>query len=751
MSAHLKSATFDMESDESFEDRKLKLKCFTEGNLAHDCYSIQDSDGVVEKPSVVVVRNATKFYQNGVPVLDKLDMTVEQGTIYSLLGSSGCGKTTLLNCIVGVGKFTTGDLWLFGKMGRDCGIPGKSVGYMPQDYSLYKDFYINETFTYFGMLNGMNGWEIMKAMVFYTNLLKLPKPNVRVSTLSGGLKRRVSFAVALMHKPELLILDEPTVGVDPLVRESIWKYLVNLTKHEKTTVIITTHYVDEARCSDKVGIMRKGRLLAESSPTALLQENNTTSLEAAVLKLCRENENHSKPAPKQELLTVFKKTSVTDQVAGLTQPLPGPSNNKCTLPPMPAIKQKISTIADSRKRLEALVKKNIFLMMRNLSMLLIIIFVPTAAILTTIVSEGNELSHVSLGVVNSELNDSTTCEDMSSLWNGTCGMDYMSCKFMSHITAPTFNVVNYKSLDEAKKGVRRGEIWGFVSIPQDYSWEFYQRAVGGVDVAPTSFNKSDIVFRMDETSTIVARELKYTLYKAFQNYVRDLLRDCGRDTKAAEHSLRFKKPIFGVEDESALGYLIPSHFIGYIFFYPIITAGIRYVNEKREGTLERSLVSGVKIWEIFFAFSICELIIGIIRTITIYVMAVWIFGRNIVGSLSLQFLLGLTSTFMGVTAGFLFGAFCTEEIQVALLAMALFFPNILLSGMWWPLEGMPQYLRTIAQFLPCTLACESIRSMACRGWEFSHPNVWPGFASTFGYMVLFFVAAVLISSRRFIK
>ncbi|CAL8072595.1 unnamed protein product [Orchesella dallaii] len=650
MSAHLKSATFYMESDESLEDRKLKFRCFTEGNLINDCYSIKDSAGVVEKPSAVVVRNATKFYQNGVPVLDKLDMTVEQGTIYSLLGSSGCGKTTLLNCIVGVGKFTTGDLWLFGKRGRDCGIPGKSVGFMPQDYSLYKDFSIYETFTYFGILNGMEGWEIMKAMFFYSNLLKFPKPNVRVSTLSGGQKRRVSFAIALMHNPELLILDEPTAGVDPLVRESIWKYLVNLTKQQNTTVIITTHYVDEARCSDKVGIMRKGRLLAESSPTALLQENNTTSLEAAVLKLCRENENHSKPVPKQELISVFKKKSVADHVAGLEQPLPG-SSVKCILPPMPVIKQKISTIADSRKRLEALVKKNLFLLVRNIPMLLLIISVPTVGILSTIVADANDPTDVNFGVVNAELNDSTTCEEMSSLWNGTCGIDFMSCKFMSHISAPKFHVINYQSLDEAEKGVRRGDIWGFVSIPQDFSWEFHQRAMGGVDIDVADFNKSDIIVRMDESSTIVARELKYTLYKAFQNYVRDLLRDCGRDTKAAEHSLQFKEPIFGVEDESFRDFLIPSNFIGYIFFYPIITAGIRYVNEKREGTLERSLVSGVKMWEIFFAYSICELIIGVIRTMIIYGMAVWIFGMNIVGSLSLQFLLGLISTFMGVTAG----------------------------------------------------------------------------------------------------
>lgn len=127
------------------------------------------------------------------------------------------------------------------------GVPGKRVGYMPQEIALYAEFTIKETMMYFGWIFGMKTEDILDRLQFLLNFLDLPSQNRLVKNLSGGQQRRVSFAVALMHDPELLILDEPTVGVDPLLRQSIWNHLVQITKTGQKTVIITTHYIEEAR------------------------------------------------------------------------------------------------------------------------------------------------------------------------------------------------------------------------------------------------------------------------------------------------------------------------------------------------------------------------------------------------------------------------------------------------------------------------------------------------------------------------
>lgn len=158
---------------------------------------------------------------------------------------------------------------------------------MPQEIALYAEFSIKETLMYFGWIFGMQTSEIMERLHFLLNFLDLPSQNRLVKNLSGGQQRRVSFAVALMHDPELLILDEPTVGVDPLLRQSIWNHLVHITKAGQKTVIITTHYIEEARQAHTIGLMRSGKLLAEESPQALLSMYGCQSLEDVFLKLSR--------------------------------------------------------------------------------------------------------------------------------------------------------------------------------------------------------------------------------------------------------------------------------------------------------------------------------------------------------------------------------------------------------------------------------------------------------------------------------
>ena len=167
----------------------------------------------------VTVNKAVASYGNNL-ILKSLSMKVNMGTVYALLGPSGCGKTTLLSCILGRKSLESGVISVYGgKPGdRQLGLPGPLVGFMPQDICLYQEFTIKETFQYFGRLQKMKSDSLEKKQLWLLEMLDLPEESRRVAKLSGGQKRRLSFAVALLHNPKFLILDEPTVGVDPLVR-----------------------------------------------------------------------------------------------------------------------------------------------------------------------------------------------------------------------------------------------------------------------------------------------------------------------------------------------------------------------------------------------------------------------------------------------------------------------------------------------------------------------------------------------------
>ncbi|OXA54537.1 ABC transporter G family member 23 [Folsomia candida] len=188
----------------------------------------------------VTINNGFKHYGKSEIVLGGVDMSVGTGEI----------KTTLLKCIVGLLELDCGNVTVFQK--SNPGNLGRLCGYMPQEVALLGTLTIAETLKYFGMLYTMSSVEIKERIEFLSKFLDLPKINKLVQELSGGQKRRVSLAAAMIHNPKLLVLDEPSVGLDPLLRQRIWKYLHKISRDNGTSIIVSTHYVEETRFCDKV-------------------------------------------------------------------------------------------------------------------------------------------------------------------------------------------------------------------------------------------------------------------------------------------------------------------------------------------------------------------------------------------------------------------------------------------------------------------------------------------------------------------
>lgn len=204
------------------------------------------------------------------------------------MGASGCGKTTLFSSLVDVLKLDAGAIEIFGDKAEN--IAKSRVGYMPQENALIAEFTVGEMIWFVGTIFGLKSEHIEERLYFLTNLLELPQRNKIIKECSGGQQRRVSFALTLIHEPELLILDEPTVGLDPVLRFKIWDYLHEITRTNNVTVLLSTHYVEEAKQSTHIGLMRNGELIAEDSPQRILNRTACDSLDEAFLQLSEKQE-----------------------------------------------------------------------------------------------------------------------------------------------------------------------------------------------------------------------------------------------------------------------------------------------------------------------------------------------------------------------------------------------------------------------------------------------------------------------------
>jgi ABC-2 type transport system ATP-binding protein len=237
--------------------------------------------------AVIEVTGLTKRFGE-VEALRGLGLRIERGWLYGLLGPNGAGKTTAVRILTGLSRPTSGEALVLGRRAADRRLRGR-LGYMPQEVALYADLTVRQNLRLFGELHGMSRADIVVREAELLELIGLvDSRNALLATLSGGMKRRVSLAVSLFHQPELLILDEPTVGVDPEIRAAFWGYFDRL-KATGVTVLITTHYLDEASHCGRVGLIRRGALLAEGSPEDIRRKTGAGSLEEAYLALAQKN------------------------------------------------------------------------------------------------------------------------------------------------------------------------------------------------------------------------------------------------------------------------------------------------------------------------------------------------------------------------------------------------------------------------------------------------------------------------------
>ncbi|CAF1284439.1 unnamed protein product [Rotaria sp. Silwood1] len=693
------------------------------------------------KDLAVCVEGAWKNYGHwwkSMTALHDVTLHVPTGFIYGLLGPSGCGKTTLLRCIVGRLQLNRGEAIVLGHRPGSRGhqVPGRAVGYMPQETALYREFSISEMLHYFGHLHNMSRTDILSQEEFLLSFLDLPSRGKKIVQLSGGQQRRVSLACALLQQPQLLLLDEPTVGLDPLLRKKLWDHLIHISKTSRTTIIITTHYIEEARQADRVGLMRNGRMLAEDEPSRLLIKYNQTSLESVFLYLCVEDQKNvlknSTHSINQDVLTNSASNVNNENVPSLdvtTGETPHSEIRRKELVKNPVLRAKRAAvdccICPHMHKIYALMIKDLTMIKRNIGFLIFQFLIPLIQISLFCLCIGRDPQHIPMALYNSEA--------INGFPTGN-----LSLQLLNKINPEQIHFTSFNELNQAIAAVKQGHYWGVAAI----------RLIS-LKTDSATLNSSSIHLYLDMTNQQVSFVMQNVILNSTQLFLKDVLSSHKVDPALADPPVIIENPLYGAKVQRFLNFAAPGMMISIIFFLAIGLTALMFVVEKKEGLLERSWIAGVTTVEVMLAHVIVKFFIQFIQIILMVVFADVIFQVTIQGPVLLAMALIFVQGICGMSYGLFISAMCEQEVEVMEVALGSVFPILLSSGVIWPLEGMPPVMRFLSNFTPLTHVVESMRCIVSRAWTIVYFKVWFGFIISGAWSCGFFtLAAILFALRK---
>ncbi|KAH8341453.1 ABC transporter G family member 20 [Drosophila kikkawai] len=708
--------------------------------------------------AAVEVRNGYKYYgskSNPKIVLNQLNMNVMRGSIYGLLGASGCGKTTLLSCIVGQRCLNGGEVSVLGvKPGEPgSGVPGSRVGFMPQEIALVEEMTVKETIFYFGRIYGLDDDRIREKFKLLKELLQLPPATQMIKQCSGGQQRRLSFACAMIHDPELLILDEPTVGLDPMLREKIWDFLVETTRNSKLAVIITTHYIEEAKQANCIGLMRNGVLLAEDTPTNIMIKFGTQSIEDAFLILSQRQGNEDELAQimdhnkNQALPTAVLPPEVID-----THELTSPEKPPIPFEEPPNENRK-KVFFTTKGRVKALMTKNFVQLFRQPSGIIFMLLFPIIQLTCFYLAIGKTPTNLEIGVYSGEVESYGECfnDSLVTVYHDEdtelCSFHKLSCRYIRELGDDVATRKYYSSEADALRDAKKAMTVGYLYFAQNFSDSISSVLEDGIRATDGAVDFAELSIHIDMTDQQVAYFMQRKLRDKFTTFMRSVVRDCNVSSAIVDLPVQFQDPIFGSTDIEFQQYCAPGVVMTMVFFLATLMTAAVFISERMDGIWDRTLLAGVSATEMLWAHLLTQLIIMALQSFEVIMYIGLVFDTyNNGDTLTLIGLLTLTA-FCGMLFGLFISVFCKSHTEANFVATGAFYPMIILCGLLWPLESMPQFLQDLVMVLPFTIPSISARNVIEKGWGITNAKVYNGFLVMTGWTIIFFVLC-LIGIRR---
>nr|XP_027201405.1 ABC transporter G family member 20-like isoform X1 [Dermatophagoides pteronyssinus] len=670
------------------------------------------------------------FQKNNIQALNNVSINVPNGKIYSLLGPSGCGKTTLLRIIIGCLRPNSGTVQVLGHCQPGSQL-NHQIGYMPQELGLNPFLPIRETFYYYARVNHVKSMEyIQKRMENYLDILGLKDCERRVSQLSMGQKRLLSLGVSLIGKPRLLLLDEPTVGIDSMIRQQIWNHLRHLCRTEGTSVLITTHYIDEAKESDIVSFLRDGRLLAEGSPNSLMKKIQCQTLEEVFFRLCIAETIQNDDDDDQQKFSENKQEQALDKIQD--------DNVDQENSIYPCSKQLINW-----DHLYALFCRDYFFFTHNFHFFLFYLLLPMASLFLVKLLLNGGIQSIPVAIHNAEHHQQQN--------DGY----HLSELFIEQFNTSAVAITIFKNESEAENSIKLGQNLMVISFRVNFSRSFVDRYIKHNFGNNNSRDSSSIHLYFDHTDIpsilIINNHLLISLQKTIEKY-------CsihGLNSMLFSVPIQEKEIIYGSHDitkTSSLNFIFPSILIQTLFMINLAKSSFELMYLGDYGCMNRDLIQGVRPFELMFEF-----ILASCGSLFVQICLMMIFIFNVLKfPLANDFLNPfwiITSTsIQGMATGILLAILISNKVTVMFFSCGLIITMGFTSGAFWPIETWSSFWQQFAIFHPWTMPLKSLSSAMFRGHYYQNHDILNGQLVSLIHCLILILATIIIfhyKNRRF--
>ncbi len=606
------------------------------------------SDGV----PVIIARDLTCRFGDFTAV-DNVNFSIDRGEIFGFLGSNGCGKTTTMKMLTGLLPASSGEALLFGQELEAGGMSARArVGYMSQSFSLYTELTVEQNLRLHARLFHLPPAQAkarIDALVEKFGLADYLDQGTL--DLPLGIRQRLSLAVAIVHEPEMLILDEPTSGVDPLARDSFWELLIDLSRNQDVTIFISTHFMNEAARCDRIALMDAGRVLAIGTPAALTKARNCENLEDAFISYLEEaiSARHAGGEP------------VTAVVGGL------PSEN--IVAKLPA---KPSSWFSPRRMFAYTIREALELLRDPIRLGFATL---GTAFLMVVMGAGisTDVDNLTFAVLDHD----NTPESRAYL-EELRGSRYF-------IEKPP--IENYSELERRLQGA---DVRAAIEIPPDFGRNIKK----GVPASVGAWVDGAMPFR--------AETVRGYLQATHQEYLSDLAAKEGLSASVAQPATIETRWVYN-QDFYSVYAMVPGTIAFLLVLIPAILMALAIVREKELGSITNLYVTPVTRIEFLIGKQLPYIAIGMINFMVLLLTAILIFAVPLKGS----FLTLLLGALLYVTATTGYGMFISSfaRTQIAALfgtAILSYMPAMLFSGMLSPVSSLAGIAAFMGRIFPMT-------------------------------------------------